>query len=269
MSTPAANGAYALRFAYSTINWGTKPDLAEAFGEIRAAGWQAVELFDHSLDWLGTPQYLTQQLAGLHPATFFGGVEVPVSAEQLTLHKRRLDYAALFGAEMYGLVGGGRLRMRPPSAAEYKNLAGACEELAVYAAPLGVGLAYHPHVGCTIETEAEIDILLNETQKTLLCLDASHIGLVGEDPVAHLRKYRQRTGYIHLKDWTAGKFVEMGRGTIGLDFGAILAELQAQRFPGWVVVEQSRSDTSPAESARANAAFLHALNHSLDLPKAQ
>jgi sugar phosphate isomerase/epimerase len=269
MSTRAAGEPYRLRFAYSTINWGTKPDLAATFGEIRAAGWQAVELFDHPLDWLGTPQFLTQQLGGLHAATFFGGLEVPVSAEQLTIHKRRLDYAALFGAEMYGLVGGGRLRTRPPSAAEYKNLADACEELANYAAPLGLGLAYHPHVGCTIETEAEIDILLNETRKTVLCLDASHIGLVGEDPIAHLRTYRQRTGYIHLKDWTAGKFVEMGRGTIGLDFGAILAELQAQRFPGWVVVEQSRSDISPAESARANADYLRGLGHSLDLPGAK
>jgi len=268
MTTRAAGEVTRLRFAYSTINWGTKPDLAAAFEVIRAAGWQAVELFDHSLDWLGTPQYLTRQLGGLHPATFFGGLEVPASAESLTIHKRRLDYAALFGAEMYGLVGGGRLRTRPPSAAEYKNLADACEELAAYAAPLGVGIAYHPHVGCTIETEYEIDILLNETRQTLLCLDASHIGLVGEDPVAHLRKYRARTGYIHLKDWTAGKFVEMGQGSIGLDFGAILGELQAQHFPGWVVVEQSRSDVSPATSARANAEFLRALHYTLDLPEA-
>ena len=151
-------------------------------------------------------------MGGLQPATFFGGVELPITTEQLTIHQRRMDYAALFGAEMYGLVGGGRLRTRPPIAAEYDNLADACEELAVYGAGLGIGLAYHPHVGCTIETENEIDLLLNETQQTLLCLDASHIGLVGEDPIAHLRKYRERTGYIHLKDWAAGKFVEMGRG---------------------------------------------------------
>ena len=259
---------YALRFAYSTINWGTKPDLAAAFTDIRRPGWQAVELFDHSLDWLGTPDHLLGALAGLKVATFFGVVEVPASAEQLTIHKRRLDYAALFGAEMYGLVGGGRLRTRPPTADEYKNLAGACEELANYGASKGIGLAYHPHVGCTIETEAEIDILLNETRTTTLCLDASHIGLVGEDPVAHLRKYRDRTGYIHLKDWAAGKFVEMGQGTLGLDFAAILAELESQAFPGWVVVEQSRSDVSPAESARLNAAYLRGLDYSLDLPEA-
>ena len=256
-----------LRFAYSTINWGTKPDLAATFKEIRQAGWQAVELFDHSLDWLGTPAHLTKQLGRLRAATFFGGIEVPVSAETLTIHQRRMDYAALFGMEMYGLVGGGRQRMRPPTLEEYKNLAQACETLAKYGARLGIGLAYHPHVACTIETEAEIDLLLNETKRTLLCLDASHIGLVGEDPVAHLRKYRSRTGYIHLKDWADGKFVEMGQGRIGLDFAAILAELEAQQFGGWVVVEQSRSDASPAASARLNAQYLRGLGYKLQLPE--
>lgn len=133
----------------------------------------------------------------------------------------------------------GRLRTRPPTAAEYKNLANGCEELAKYGADKGITLAYHPHVGCTIETEVEIDIFLNQTKQSQLCLDVSHIGLVGENPIAHLRKYKARIGYVHLKDWADGKFVEIGRGTIGLDFGLILAELKSQRFPGWVVVEQS------------------------------
>jgi len=262
------DGRHTLRLAYSTINWGTRPDLAQMFGEIAAAGWQAVEMFDHSLDWLGTPEHLRVALGGLAVATAFGVVDVPSSAEQQVIHKRRMEYAAAMGAEMYGLVGGGRPRMRPPAGDEYRQLARVCEDLAAFGADHGLGLAYHPHVGCTIETEAEIDILLNETQKTLLCLDASHIGLVGEDPVAHLRKYRARTGYIHLKDWTAGKFVEMGRGTIGLDFATILGELGAQTFGGWVVVEQSRSDGPPADSAQANASFVRGLGYELELPEA-
>jgi inosose dehydratase len=266
MPRSSTKKTHPLRFAYSTINWGTKPDLATTFKEIHDVGWQAVELFDHSLDWLGTPDHLSRALDGLKVATFFGGVEVPVSADSLTIHKRRIDYAALFGAEMYGMVGGSRLRTRPPNKDEYKNLASACEELAKYGADKGVGLAYHPHVGCTIETEAEIDILLNQTKKTLLCLDASHIGLVGEDPMAHLRKYASRTGYIHLKDWAAGKFVEMGRGTLNLDFNAILAELESQKFKGWIVIEQSTSDVSPPESARINAKYLRDANYSLALP---
>lgn len=249
------------RFAYSTINWGDTPDVARMLAEIQAAGWNAVELFWHSLDWLGPPATLARQLNGLHVATLFGAVALPTDDKQLTKLKRHLDYAATMGAGLFGLVGGGRLRWRPPSDAEYSELAEFCEELARYSAAQGVTVAYHPHVACTIETEAEIDILLARTEKLALCLDASHIALVGEDPLVHLRKYRDRTGYIHLKDWAYGKFVEMGRGTIGIDFAAIFAELAAREYDGWVVIEQSVSDISPFESARVNAEFVRGLGY--------
>jgi inosose dehydratase len=269
MPNTTSRARQGLRFAYSTINWGTRPDLAAVFGEIAAAGWRAVELFDHALDWLGTPQHLAGALDGLRAATSFGVVDVPASGDQLTVHKRRMEYAALFGVEMYGLVGGGRARSGPPNAEEYRALARACEDLAAHGEDLGMGLAYHPHVGCTVETEGEIDVLLSETRQTKLCLDVSHIGLVGEDPVAHLRKYRDRLGYVHLKDWAAGRFVGLGQGTIGLDMAAFLAELERQQFAGWVVVEQSRSDGPPADSAQQNAEYLRGLGYELELPEAR
>jgi len=259
--------SHALRFAYSSINWGTRADLATMFAEIRQTGWGAVELFDHSLDWLGTPDRLKFLLGGLQAATFFGGISVPVDRNEIAVHKQRIDYAALFHAEAYGLVGGGRLRQRPPTAAEYSELAAACEELAIYAEDKGIAIGYHPHTGCTIETEDEIDILLNETKLMSLCLDVSHINLVDEDSIAHIRKYRERTSYIHMKDWARGKFVELGQGTIGLDFPAILAELADQQFPGWIVIEHSRSDISPAHSAGANAEYLRSIGYSIELPQ--
>ncbi|HEY3290947.1 MAG TPA: sugar phosphate isomerase/epimerase, partial [Anaerolineae bacterium] len=104
---------------------------------------------------------------------------------------------------------------------------------------------------------------LNETHKLTLCLDASHVALVGEDPVAHLRKYRDRIGYIHLKDWTHGAFTEMGRGSIGIDFPAILHELETMNFTHWVVIEQSRSDVSPLRSAQVNAEYLRSIGYSM------
>lgn len=256
---------HSLRFAYSTINWGTTPDLETVFDEIRDAGWGAVELFVHSLDWLGTREHLERALGGLQVATNFDVVEVPTNRDQLARLKNQIDYAALFGAEAIGLVGGSRLRWRPPSDDEYADLARFCEALAIYGADKGVAVAYHPHVACTIETEDEIDRLMEQTKMLTLCLDASHIALVDEDPIAHIRKYRERTSYIHLKDWARGKFVEMGQGTVGIDFAAIFTELVENRFGGWVVVEQSRSDVSPATSAQANAAFVKKLGYSLEL----
>ena len=250
-----------LRFAYSTINWGTTPDLTTTFAEIKQSGWRAVELFWHSLDWLGPAGWLRDQLDGLVVATFFSVFKLPADAFQLTRMKNEIAYAAEIGSEHYGLIGGDRLRWRPPSDAEYDELARFCEELAVFGTALGVDVAYHPHVACTIETEAEIDWLMHSTKALTLCLDASHIALVDEDPLAHIAKYRDRTSYIHLKDWTRGKFVEMGQGTLDIDFAAILSDLESVHFPGWVVVEQSRSDISPLHSAGVNAAYLRALGY--------
>ncbi len=252
-----------LRFAYSTINWGDTCDLPLTFAEIQQAGWKATELFAHTLDWLGTPSHLKTVMNGLIPATLFGSVDLPVSERQRTVHQHRIEFAAELGAEDYGLVGGGRLRQRAPSASDIHDLAHLCESLASYGATMGVTVAYHPHTGCTVETEAEIDALMNETQALTLCLDVSHIAVVGEDPVSHLRKYRTRLGYVHLKDWTAGAFTELGRGTLGIDFPAILRELEAQHFNKWVVVEQSRSDVSPLRSAQTNADYLRGIGYSI------
>ena len=110
---------------------------------------------------------------------------------------------------------------------------------------------------------------MDQTKVLTLCLDASHIALVDEDPIAHIRKYRDRTSYIHLKDWARGKFVEMGQGTIDIDFATIFQELADNQFGGWVVVEQSRSDVSPSASAQANAAFVKSLGYSLELSAAE
>lgn len=250
-----------LRFAYSTINWGTTPDLAATFAEIRQAGWSAVELFWQSLDWLGPASRLKEQLDGLSVATFFGVFRLPADAFQLTRMKNEIAYAAELGAAHYGLIGGDRLRWRPPSNEEYDELARFCEELALFGSDLGVDVAYHPHVACTIETETEIDRLMNSTKALSLCLDVSHIALIGEDPLAHIAKYRDRTSYVHLKDWARGKFVEMGQGTLSIDFAAILRELDSVIFPGWVVVEQSRCDISPLHSAEVNAAYLRKLGY--------
>src|SRR5262245_23612889 len=79
----STRGIMTLRFAYSTINWGDTCDLGAALAEIRQAGWRAVELFGHTLDWLGPREELVQQLGGMAAATLFGGIEVPTSARQL------------------------------------------------------------------------------------------------------------------------------------------------------------------------------------------
>ncbi len=252
-----------LRFAYSTINWGATCDIAAALAEISEAGWSAVELFGHSLDLLGTPSSLAEDLKGLEPATLFAGIDIPDSPHQRLKLRNQIRFASEIGAEAFGLVGGTRLRWRPPAVEEYAALAALCEDLALFGETLGVTVSYHPHVACTIETSREIDVLMRQTQHLKLCLDASHIALVGEDPLTVLDTWWDRLGYIHLKDWGRGKFAELGRGTIDIDFPGILSELSRRKFGGWTVLEQSQSDVSPLESARINAAYLKGLGYEI------
>ena len=253
------------RFAYSTINWDSTPDLDVMFQEIRDTGWHAIELFNHSLDWLGVIDRLREQMGDLQVAILFGTIAPHSSASQLHIQKQRIAYAAQLGAEAYGLVGGGRPRQHPPSAEDYTSLANACEELALFAENHGMTIGYHPHTRCTIETETEIDILMNETEKTKLCLDASHIALVGENPVTHIQKYFDRLSYVHLKDWAKGEFTELGEGTIGIDFPAIFDVLNSLNYTGWAVIEHSISQKSAYASAKFNANYLTNLGYSLEV----
>ena len=106
---------------------------------------------------------------------------LPVTDLMRTTHRNHIRFASEIGATAYGLVGGGRLRWRPPSDAEYTELAAFCEELALFGEKVGVTVSYHPHTLCTIETSPEIAILMERSSALKLCLDASHIALVGGD----------------------------------------------------------------------------------------
>jgi sugar phosphate isomerase/epimerase len=192
---------------------------------------------------------------------------LPTGAEQRETHRALIARAAELGASAYGIVGGQRLRYRPPTDAEYAELSAFLEDLAAYGAARGVAVSYHPHTGCTVETAEETAILLRGTSALRLCLDASHIALVDEDPLATFGAFWTRLGYIHLKDWARGKFVELGQGTIGIDFPGLLRALDERGFDGWVVIENSRSDVSPLTSARLNAAYLTDLGYTIDSPR--
>jgi inosose dehydratase len=246
----------AVRFAYSTINWGTRCNLEEVFHQIQEAGWRAVELYGHSLDWMGPPNQLKRKLNGLVPATVFASLTSTNDREELQIHKNRIDYCAEIGASAYGLVGAARLRWRGPTDGEIQDLAAFCEELASHGESQGVLVSYHPHTGCTVETTPEIDTLMAASSQPKLCLDASHIAVVGEDPHEVVDRFWDRVGYFHIKDWGHGKFVELGDGTLGIDFPKLLRHIRDRGFTGWMVVENSRSEVSAEASARANARFL-------------
>lgn len=250
---------------YSCITWGSTPNLDEVLGAIAGAGWEGVEFIGVSLDWLGTPRRLRTLLDqyGLPPACMFGSVSLGGDADQALERQRRIiEYAAELGCPVYCFLGGGRVALRLPTEDEFKRLAEQAEILIDYATPFGLTVAYHAHPRCTVESEEEQDRLLAYTDRLRVCVDVSVAGLMGEDAIAQLRKYRDRLGYVHMKDWARGKFCLMGQGTVGLDFGRIRETLDEIGYRGWVMGElSSYADTDAVESCYANRAYLRSVGY--------
>lgn len=142
-------------------------------------------------------------------------------------------------------------------AAYCKNVQRAADRVASH----GLVGVFHPHVDCHVQTEAQIERLLDDTD-VMLCFDTGHHVYGGGEPVSFYRKHADRIPYIHLKDcdlavkakmdanrWSFAKavtediMVEPGKGSI--DFAEMHQALEESGYDGWVVVEQ---DLFPVKS---------------------
>ena len=144
----------------------------------------------------------------------------------------------------------------------------------------GLRTVFHHHCAGYVETPAEIDALMERTDPSLvgLCLDSGHATYGGGSPRALLARHRARTWHVHFKDcdrrvadrarreeWDyqralgQGLFCELGRGVV--DFPALLADLQAANYDGWIVVEQDvlPSMGAPLASATRNREYLRGI----------
>jgi inosose dehydratase len=132
----------------------------------------------------------------------------------------------------------------------------------------GLRLVYHHHMGTVVQSEAEIDRLIEMTGPALhLLLDTGHATWGGGNPARVARHYRDRISHVHCKDireevmwrsqredWSflnsvlAGVYTVPGDGFI--DFISVFKELPG--YSGWVVVEaeQDPEKAEPAKYAR-------------------
>lgn len=129
------------------------------------------------------------------------------------------------------------------------------------AAKHGLVGTFHPHVDCHVQTEAEIESLLENTD-VQLCLDTGHHVYGGGEPVSFYERHADRIPYIHIKDcdmdvkkrmeeekWSFAKavtediMIEPGKGSI--DFAKLHTIMEEKGYEGWVVVEQ---DLFPVKS---------------------
>lgn len=150
-------------------------------------------------------------------------------------------------------------------------------EFARYTQSQGVQIAYHHHMGTMIETEQDIDLLMQHTGEEVgLLLDTGHLTFAGVDPVAVTARWAKRINHVHCKDVRpavlaevknkkmsflnavlAGVYTVPGDGCV--DYPAVFRELKRVNYQGWLVVEaeQDPAIAHPLTYARLGYNNLH------------
>jgi len=146
----------------------------------------------------------------------------------------------------------------------------------------GLTVSLHPHAAGFMDFETEVERLLAEVDANLLklCLDTGHSHYAGFDPVAFMKRHRDRLAYVHFKDIDPvvkadvvakrtdfykacgqGIFCNLGKGMT--DFKAVQKLLLDSNYDGWCTVEQDcdpAGSTSPVDDARANRDYLRSID---------
>jgi inosose dehydratase len=138
-------------------------------------------------------------------------------------------------------------------AGEWREFGRRLTAVAAATAAEGVRLAYHHHMGTVVQSQEDIDALMDASGAELgLLLDTGHARFAGADPQALARCYASRIWHVHAKDvrglvceraksgnWSflravlAGVFTVPGDGDI--DFARVFHELRG--YSGWVILE--------------------------------
>ncbi len=155
-------------------------------------------------------------------------------------------------------------------------------ELGKIARDRGMKLAFHHHMGTCIQTMEETDRLLNETdpENVYLNYDCGHFHFAGENPVAALKKYVNRTAHIHLKDVRPNilqrvhdekmsflNAVKLGVFTVPgdpegcIDYPSLFDVIRTSDYEGWIVLEaeQDPAKANPLEYAMIARKFFNKL----------
>jgi inosose dehydratase len=251
---------HAMTFEGGWKNAGIQPSAQQLIADLTASGFHAVEL-DGDASRYGPAKTLRSLFddAGITAVAISAPVTANPWPPNTEEYRRCMDYAAELGVRTISVCGGFIGRRRNTFASDYALFAQNLAAAQSYADQYGQQIAFHPHVGCIVETDAEVQKLLVHFPSLHLLLDTGHLSAVRENVTAFVQHHAQRILHVHLKDFdpTSDKFVELGCGAV--DLPAILRALRDIGYAGALCVERDSPPGSGVDSARANLAHLHRL----------
>ena len=243
----------------SELTYRTFGDMGQAIGDIGAAGYRGVELFDGNLlDYDARQSELKSLLAkaGINLVAVYSGANFvfpDILDEELARITRAADGAATFGAE-HLVVGGGAKRFAGLKNDDHQRLAEGLEKVVAIAKSRGLKAHYHPHLTTIVEGPAEVDRIFSLTSIDF-CPDTAHLAAAGGDVPAMIRKHRDRISYVHLKGWTKEPFAFTPLDRGDLDIKKIVTALADIDYRGWITVELD-SWPDPKDGAAKSLQYL-------------
>jgi len=284
-----------IRLGIAPIGW-SNDDLPELGGDIsleqclkeaRQAGYSGVEKGGKfPMDPKQLKPIMAEHGLALVSGWFSGRLlETTIEDEKSRIKQQLALYQALacpvmVYAETVGTVQGKidtpvsqRPKLKPDEIKRYgEKLTKFAEFLAAEHCPM----SFHHHMGTVIETEEEVDLLMEHTDKAVgLLLDSGHLTFAGGDIAATTERWGHRINHVHTKDIRAdvlkrlkredwsflkgvleGVFTVPGDGSI--DFAAFMKSLKTIGYAGWVVVEaeQDPKKANPLKMAEIGMAAL-------------
>lgn len=256
-----------MRVGYTAITWGG--DDERAIREIAACGFSGIQIRSGAFDrWGQAPGELRALLArhALTLAAFSSGnlgIDPAKEASELAMHVAHAKFLRSVGGRQLQIIDE-RPKGRAIVAADYARLGTLLTTVGRRTAELGIPMVYHHHMNSIGEKPHEIDAVLDATDPRVVgvLFDIAHYAQGGGDPVAAIRKYRDRIKVVHLKDVRAidkapgYEWVELGRGRV--DVKGCVAALKEIGFTGWAIIELDKvpdAHGSPKASALMNKQY--------------
>ncbi len=295
-----------LRFGMSPISW-TNDDLPQLGGdtpletcllETRKAGYTGTEMGGK---FPRDRESLTKLLAEhdlKHASGWYSGTLLHNSAEdELERIKPQLELFAALSApvivygETWKTVQNRQdqpLKNKPVLAdADFPAYGKRLTRVAEYCASQAVPMAFHHHMGTGVETERELDLVMENTGDAVgLLVDTGHMVFAGGDLLGVIERHGHRINHFHAKDIRPEIFKSVNRkkdsfldcvlrgvftvpGDGMIDYYAVMQALADKGYEGWVIVEaeQDPALADPFEYAcigyRALEAAAHAAGYTI------
>jgi inosose dehydratase len=262
-----------LPLGYAAITWGGNDE--QAIDDIAAVGFHGIQLRSPVMERYGArPADLRRRLSdkGLSLTCFSSGTvdaDPAKESQYLATHTENARFVKAAGGTLLQLLSR-RPKDRAPTGEEFDRLGALLTGIGRRTSEIGVRLVYHNHMGAFGQAPDEVARVLAATDPRFVgfLLDIAHYQQGGGDPVAAVRRHRDRLVILHLKDVISPvpgdtrpaaqsyKWVELGRGKV--DVPGVIAAVKTIGFHGPAVIELDavpEPGRTPKESAEINKRY--------------